>query len=262
MAEYLSVRAWFLGARIDVRELERTRVLALAPLTVAAGKQGWAVVFRFGVVVLFGLSAVEEAETLHGLSGFVSGKLDEPELEATEIAVDPGQPEQINTEGRLVLADTGVNRLQMVAQALAKSAVLSHYEKAVASTFERFEQLVEQLRKGLSPRRGRDVLNEIGNALTILIRTVGRVEVTEKPELTWDDPSLDRLYQRLALEYELNDRDLALSRKLDLVWRIAETYLDLVNHRQGHRVEWYIVALIVIEIVLTLMDKLHFWPSG
>lgn len=260
MAEILRIRAWFLGTRIDVRELERTHALALAPLTITAGKQGWAVLFRFGVVVLFGLSPVEEAETLRSLSGFVTGKLDDPELEAMEIVIDAGQPEQINAEGRLVLADTGVSRLQMVAQALAKSAVLSHYEKAVASTFERFEQLVEQLRKGLSPRSGREVLNEIGNALTILTRTVGRVEVTEKPELTWDDPSLDRLYQRLAVEYELYDRDLALSRKLDLVWRIAETYLDLVNHRQGQRVEWYIVVLIVIEIVLTLTDKLHFWP--
>lgn len=260
MAEHLSVRAWFLGTRIDIRELERTRVLASSPLTIAAGKNGWAVVFRFGVTVLFGLSAVEEAETLRGLSAFVSGKLDDPELEATEIIVDPDRQEQINNEGRLVMTDTAVGRLQTVAQALAKSAVLSHYEKAVAATFESFEQLVEHLRKGLSPRRGRDVLNEIGNALTILTRTVGRVEVAEKPELTWDDPSLDRLYQRLAVEYELLDRDLVLSRKLDLLWRIAETYLDLVNHRQGHRVEWYIVALIVIEIALTLMDKLHFWP--
>jgi uncharacterized Rmd1/YagE family protein len=260
MAEILHVRAWFLGSRIDVRELEQTRVLAQAPLTISAGRHGWAVVFRFGVVVLFGLSSVEEAETLRALSAFVVGKLDEPELETMEIIIDAGQPEQINTESRLVLADTGVSRLQMAAQALAKSAVLSHYEKAVAHTFERFEHLVEQLRQGLSPRRGRAVLNEIGNALSILIRTVGRVEVTEKPELTWDDPSLDRLYQRLAVEYELQDRDLALSRKLDLVWRMAETYLDLVNHRQGMRVEWYIVALILFEIVLTLTDKLHLWP--
>lgn len=260
MNEYISARAWFLGTRIDVRELERTHVLALAPLTVSVGKQGWAVIFRFGVVVLIGLDAVEEAETLRGLSAFVSGKLDNAELEMEEIIIAADQQEQINGEGRLVLADAGVGRLQIVAQALAKSVVLSYYEKSVASTFERFEWLIEQLRQGLTPGKGGNVLNEVGNALTILTRTVGKAEVAEKPELTWDDPSLDRLYQRLAVEYELLDRDLILSRKLDLLWRIAETYLDLLNHRQGHRVEWYIVALIVIEIVLTLVDKLHFWP--
>jgi uncharacterized Rmd1/YagE family protein len=134
--------------------------------------------------------------------------------------------------------------------------VLAHYEKAVASTFERFENLIERLRQGLSPRNGQDVINEVGKALTILTRTVGRVEITEKPDLTWDSPHLDRLYQRLASEYELHDRDLILSRKLDLLWRIAETYLDLLNNRQGHRLEWYIIILILIEIALTLAEKL------
>jgi len=75
--------------------------------------------------------------------------------------------------------------------------------------------------------------------------------------LTWDNPQLDKFYQRLAAEYELHDRDLILSRKLELLWRIAESYLDILNNRQGHRLEWYIIILIMIEIFLTLAEKLH-----
>ena len=48
-----------------------------------------------------------------------------------------------------------------------------------------------------------------------------------------------------------------LTRKLDLLWRIAETYLDLLNNRQGHRLEWYIIILILIEIALSLAENLH-----
>jgi uncharacterized Rmd1/YagE family protein len=96
----------------------------------------------------------------------------------------------------------------------------------------------------------------IGNVLLIFTRTVGRLEVTEKPEITWDDAELDRRYQRLALEYELRDRDLALSRKLELVSRTAETYLDLVYNLHSLKVEWYIVILIVVEIALNLWGKL------
>ncbi|HVN25029.1 MAG TPA: RMD1 family protein, partial [Syntrophorhabdales bacterium] len=92
----------------------------------------------------------------------------------------------------------------------------------------------------------------IGDVLLIQAQTVGRVEVTEKPEITWDQPALDRLYERLAAEYELHDRDLALSRKLELVSRTAETYLDLLNSRQNIRLEWYIVVLILVEIGLAL----------
>jgi uncharacterized Rmd1/YagE family protein len=83
---------------------------------------------------------------------------------------------------------------------------------------------------------------------------VGRVEVTEKPEITWDDPKLDRLYERLSIEYELRERDRALSRKLELISHTAQTYLNLLQHRQSLRVEWYIVLLIVVEIVLFIYD--------
>ena len=33
--------------------------------------------------------------------------------------------------------------------------------------------------------------------------------------------------------------------------------LDILNNRQGHRLEWYIIILIMIEIFMTLAEKLH-----
>ena len=85
-------------------------------------------------------------------------------------------------------------------------------------------------------------------------QTVGRVEVTEKPEITWDDVELDRLYERLSVEYELRERDLALTRKLELISRTVQTYLELRQNRLSLRVEWYIVLLILVEILLFLYD--------
>jgi uncharacterized Rmd1/YagE family protein len=85
---------------------------------------------------------------------------------------------------------------------------------------------------------------------------VGRVEVTEKPEITWDRPVLDRLYDRLVTEYELRERDVTLTRKLEIVSRIAETYLELLQNRRSLRVEWYIVLLILVEILIYLYELL------
>jgi uncharacterized Rmd1/YagE family protein len=257
MLNTLEVSARFLGSRLVLRELEPHQAIGHSPLTLAIAPQQWVVVFRFGVVVFFGLDADAEQLWLERLSSRLTGALEPAEHEAAMLLVDPNQVDSVNADGQLVVIEPSVERIQIIAQVLAKSVVLAHYEKAVASTFERFENLIERLRQGLSPRNGQDVINEVGKALTILTRTVGRVEITEKPDLTWDSPHLDRLYQRLASEYELHDRDLILSRKLDLLWRIAETYLDLLNNRQGHRLEWYIIILILIEIALTLAEKLH-----
>lgn len=254
----LIARAWFVGSRIDLRGPSKaSSTVALSPLTTLVGQHGYSMVFRFGVVVTFGLTAEQEQEVVEGLKESTHNPHAHPECEAAEILIVPDAPEGLDTEGRISLHEPSVGRLQVLAHVLAKSCVLSYYERSVAEVFDRVEQLAERLCRGQNPLRGKgEILAEIGNALLIQARTVGRVEITEKPEIVWEDAELDRLYGRLATEYELRDRDLALSRKLDLVSRTAETYLDLVNNRQALRVEWYIVVLIVAEIALSLYQIL------
>ena len=124
--------------------------------------------------------------------------------------------------------------------------MLAHYETTVAAVFDEVEPLAAGLReRGRSRIHGRELLRHIGRTLDIQQRMVGRVEVEEKPEALWERPDLERLYQRLAEEYELTERHRALERKLDLIARTASTLLTLQYNRRSLRVEWYIVALIV-----------------
>jgi uncharacterized Rmd1/YagE family protein len=83
---------------------------------------------------------------------------------------------------------------------------------------------------------------------------VGRVAVSDKPDVLWDRPDLERLYLRLTEEFETADRYEAVEAKLNLIGRTIQTAIDLVQSRRSLRVEWYIVILIVFEIVLTLYE--------
>ena len=135
---------------------------------------------------------------------------------------------------------------------LAKSLVLSHYEMRIADIFDRIEPLAATLReKGRPGATGKELLRHIGDVLLMQQKMVGRAESSEKPELLWEHPELERLYMRLADEYELRERDRALDRKLDIVSRTVETLLGLVQTRSSMRVEWYIVLLIIAELLLT-----------
>jgi len=67
----LTCRAWYLGARLDVRPLERGDVVARSPLTVQVGGRGRAVLFRYGSVVFFDVAAAEQARFLHDLGSFL-----------------------------------------------------------------------------------------------------------------------------------------------------------------------------------------------
>jgi uncharacterized Rmd1/YagE family protein len=251
----IRARAVAVGERIDTRSLERGRALHLSPLTVPAGERGAAVVFRYGAIVFFELEPVEEAWFVETLKPFVQGAFESPESEEVELAIEPEQEGRVAADGSLAIRDADLARLQIVAHILGKSVVMAQYELWVKEVFEQVEPLAEALQKGRGSRvRGQALLHQIGSVLLAQARTVGRVEIAEKPEVTWDMPELERLYARLGEEYELRDRDAALGRKLEVISNTAETLLDLLHNRRSLRVEWYIVILILCEIVLTLYE--------
>ncbi len=81
-------------------------------------------------------------------------------------------------------------------------------------------------------------------------KMVGRVVVREKPELLWEHSELECFNGRLVDEYEIVERHAGLDRKLRLITHTVETLIELMRHRSSLRVEWYIVILIVVEIIL------------
>jgi uncharacterized Rmd1/YagE family protein len=214
-----------------------------------------AVLFRYGVVVLFNLQIVEEAAFLVSLKSVVGDPFDNPESEDVQLRVDPDGDERVDAAGVIHLREVTTERLQVVADVLAKSVVLAWNENRVARAFDRIEPVAVALHRRAGGRVGpRQLLDHIGDVLLTQHRMVGRVEVTEKPELLWDRPELERLYLRLQEEFELPERDRALSRKLELIAQTATTALGLLQARRSLRVEWYIVILIVVEILLTLYE--------
>ena len=135
--------------------------------------------------------------------------------------------------------------------------MLAHYETRIAVAFDRIEPVADTLRqRGRLGIGGRPLLQQIGNALRVQHNLVGRVETAEKPDLLWDHPEFERLYTRLAEEYELRDRDRALDRKQDVILRTTEIMLNVVQQRSAMRVEWYVLLLIVAELIITLYSLL------
>ncbi len=77
----LTARALLLGERIDTAGLERSDVIATTPLAFKVGPHGYAVLFRYGVAVLIGLSPVEEDDFVRGLGTRIVGRFDRVEDE-------------------------------------------------------------------------------------------------------------------------------------------------------------------------------------
>ncbi|MEO0824882.1 MAG: RMD1 family protein [Cyanobacteria bacterium J06635_15] len=250
----LAVRAIFLGQSIDLQPFNGGSTWAVDPLMVAAGARGCAVLFNYGAVVLIGLSPVEEARFLSDLAPLVSNPFEQPETEGDTLKRDLEKPGRVSKDV-ILLPDFNQPKLQIVADILAKSVVLAHYEVQTAAVFDRIEPFAASLQKPSGRRlKGHALLQQIGDNLLIQHKMVGRVEIIDKPEMLWEHPDLDHLYLRLEDEYEIRERHTALERKLALVSLTAETALELQHQNTSLRLEWYVVILIVIEVLLSLYE--------
>ena len=252
--DVVKVRAYFLGQKINLQPFTETNPLAFEPLTIRSGNNSCVVLFNYGVVVLFGLSINEEGKFLTDIQDLIVNPFTNPETEEVLIRLAPVSEGKFE-DGVMLLSAFEIPIWQLVADILAKSVVLAQYEAESAAVFDRIEPFAVSLQQRKFERKAGDaLLKQIGNSLLIQHKIVGRVEIVDKPELLWEYPELDRLYARIEDEYEIRERHLALERKLELVSRTAETALDIQHQNTGLRLEWYVVILIVIEVLLSLYE--------
>lgn len=197
---------------------------------------------------------MEETTFLEGLRPLIQRPT--ADLMAEEINLSLSDEGREGVEGNMLFVpDFSVPVLQVVAEVLARSVVLERFEGRVGTTFESLQPMAADLGNGrLTRSHHRVLLKRLGDVLLDQQEMVGRVAVSDKPDVLWDRPELERLYSRITDEFEIPDRFEAVESKLDLIGRTIQTAIDLIQSRRSLRVEWYIVILIVFEIVLTLYE--------
>jgi uncharacterized Rmd1/YagE family protein len=250
-----TARALLVGNRIETSGLERSDLLSALPLSFRAGANGVAILFRYGVAVLIGLTPLEEDEVLRGLQPRIKGELPRREEETAVVELSADGDDQIPPGGPIYLKAMSIERLLAIADALAKSVVLAHDEREVAAVFDIIEPFARELAEHGRTRGGRRaILKRIGEALLVQHRVSGQVAVAEKPDVLWDRPDLERLYARLEDEYELKERVDALSRKLAVVAETTKVLTDIIDTQRSLRLELIIAFLIVFEIVIAFFQ--------
>lgn len=254
----VTARALLLGERIDYSGLERSDLVSTAPLAFNAGQSGFAVLFKFGVAVLFGLSPLEEDEILKKVGARVLGAVSRGDDEILVLEVAPENEEKILPNGRLTIKDASASRFLVVADALAKSVALARDERRVNAVFDTIEPFAAELAgKGRPPGKRRAMLELIGQTLLVQHRVSGRVAVEDKPDVLWDRPDLGRLYARLEDEYELEARGRTLKAKLDVISETARALTEIIDADRSVRLEATIIVLILAEIVISIFEILY-----
>jgi uncharacterized Rmd1/YagE family protein len=252
----LVARAVRLGTHIALRGVPPMDRLAAGPMAVRVKDDGVAVLLRYGVVVMFEADPQNQQRFLETVRPLVRNPVTQEETEDLKIRIDPEAREGMVGD-TLSVQDRSVERLQVIADVLGKSVALAVYESQSQSAFDQIEPFARGLaRTGRGGNKIGQLQRHLGDVLLIQHEMIGRVEVNDKPDMLWDRPDLDRLHAVLQDEFEIHERKRALERKLTLVSQTAETVVGLIENARTLRVEWYIVILIVIEILLWLYELL------
>jgi uncharacterized Rmd1/YagE family protein len=256
----LSAHVLLLGERLDTAGLERSDLISKIPLAFRVGDGGYAVLFRYGVAVLIGLTPIAEDEVLRGVKARIHGPFASVDTETAMIEVSSGSEDQVTPGGPIAVSSLDPPRLLLIADVLAKNVALSRDEREVSKVFETIEPLWAELaHSGRSPSNRRNMLRTIGQTLLVHHRLSGRIEVEEKPDILWDNAHLERLHARLAEEYELKERAGAITRKLRIIEETSRALTDLIDTERSFRLEVAIVVLIAVEILIAFYNI--FWHA-
>ncbi len=156
-------------------------------------------------------------------------------------------------DGALQLDRLTQSRAAVVGLTIAQSAAMEYYERIVDEMFVRTAQFVDHLEsRGTVPFRTRPMHRFLGQAITTRTEVLSVLHLLDKPEATWDDPGIDRIYADLRAEFDLGDRYAALELKLRSIQEALELLVGVARDRQLVALEIAVVVLILTELVLSL----------
>lgn len=220
------------------------------PLVTRLLKDQYAVLTKFGGVTFWNVPLKLRDEFLNEIKPFVkSKKTSYPYDEETMVYV--GSESNKITFDKVFLPDLGVQQIKIISYVLSQSVALERYEDEIESSLSEVGSVVENLKStGRALLNQRELLKQIGKVFSVKQTAVAHLSLFDKPEEIWESPELEDLYNRMNLEYELQDRFDVLDEKIKYLTDISQMLMNFLAEKQSAFLEIIIIILIVFEIVL------------
>ncbi len=254
------VNAVLIGNEINLKALTNRTSPRKESVLIQLAEQSVALIYPFGAIVFFNATTSATVELITRCQRYATQLISTPETEQFSVIIQPDQPEGI-VKNKVSIKRVSKAHLEIIADALAKSVVIEYHENRIGSIFDKIEPIAKSLKeRGKLGYRTNDLLKHIGASLVMAQEMVGKIEVTEKPLILWEHSELEPLHAQLVEDLEIIERQSSLERKLELISHTAQTSLEVLQQHQSHRLEWYIIILIGIEIILHLYQMFFSSP--
>jgi uncharacterized Rmd1/YagE family protein len=215
----------------------------------------WAIVYDFGALVFVGVEPAVQAAQLE----IFRRQLKEPHplTETFSIDVAEGAPLEVRFD-RVVAPSLSFEVVDIVALVLAQSVAMDYYAQDVAEIETATDRIADELRSlGRIPGPVRNLQQFIGLCIATRNDVISTLALFDKPDSTWENEQLDRLWSGLHKMLEIDDRYRALEAKLRMFQDNLVVLVDLSRQRHTILLEWTVVILILGEMLIMMWQLWH-----
>jgi required for meiotic nuclear division protein 1 len=255
------VNAFGFASTFKLRELEPVFTeVAQARVTkdqlVATFAEGcWALAYDFGAVVFVGVDAKAQQRIIGNIAKKLPSEKHAPMTE--DFFIETGAAAYEVRFDRVLVPKLTLEIADIIALVLAQSVAMDYYSRDVDEIEVVTDQVANELRqKGKLRRSVRQLTQFIGLCIATRNDIISTLALFDKPDVTWENEQLDRLWNGLYRMLELDDRYRTLEAKLRMFQDNLVVLAELARARHTFSVEVIIVVLILMEMLIMLWQIL------
>jgi uncharacterized Rmd1/YagE family protein len=254
----IGVHAYGFAATFNLRDLQAVftpPVVARVEkdqLTATFPGGRYALIYDFGAVVFVGVDAEERDRVVAAIGQRLTGEPHPPLTEDFLIEDKAGPSFEVRFD-RVLVPELTLDVVEIVALVLAQSVAMDYYNHDVYEIEQVTDRIAAELRSaGRIPGRIRELTQFIGLCIATRNDVISTLALFDKPDSTWENEQLDRLWNGLYRTLELDDRYRVLEAKLRMFQDNLEVLVDLARQRSTLTLEAVVVVLILLEIVIMI----------
>ncbi|MDB4970439.1 MAG: hypothetical protein JWN44_6128 [Myxococcales bacterium] len=230
--------------------VEKDRLLA------TMGADRWALAYDFGSLVFVNVSPAESTRLVDAVAAKLTGEPHPPLTESFTIEVQPDKPMEVRFD-RVILPELTLGAVEIVAEVMAQSVAMDYYSDDVDEIEKETDRIAAELRSaGRVPGRVRPTLQFIGLCIATRNDIISTLALFDKPDATWENEQLDRLWISLRKMLELDDRYRALDAKLRMFQDNLVLLVELARSRSTLVLEFAVAILIAGEMAIMVWQIL------
>jgi uncharacterized Rmd1/YagE family protein len=227
------------------------------PVILKLGLDQYVVITKFGVITFWNVTKNLRKEFINEIQNFVDGFDNSFSFfDYLKVFIINNKEDKV-LFNKIILSKLDKEKIQIISFVLSQSVALERYEVKIEQRLNELAKIIENIKLNLKKEfKEQYLLSQISDIFLIKQKAISHLSLFDKPDTTWEKPEIEKLYNKLYLYFELEDRFDILNEKIEFLSENNKILLDFVSTQRSHFLEMIIIFLFALDIILIVIEFL------